>query len=322
MALPDRSDSSTDLYMENGRGYCTLRRGQYMMPVDQKEQERLDIMHTMIQAARPRESRLHNAPFNASRNPETGEPARVLDIGHGTGLWCLEMAEKYQDVQFYGFDMAHMEPKDLHENVDLRSGFDYETEWNLGNFRFDFIHLQMGLGSVSDWPLLYRKIYKHLKPGGWFEHVEIDWTPRSDDDTLNPTGLFRKWWEQYVAPPYGVAGRPLAYNEETGNLLATTGFTQIQKNSKRIRIPTRGWSDSKSERVAGHWWSQAMGSGDGCGHGLEAMSLAVLTRIQRWSPDHAQRLCQDVMKEASDPRVHAYNNLWIWWAQKPFNAPY
>lgn len=285
------------------------------MPVDQKEQERLDIVHTMIKAVRPRLQRLHHAPFNGGRDPRTGAESRVLDVGHGTGIWCLEMAEQYPEAQFFGFDMANMDPKTIHTNVDLRPGFDYEMPWTLGEASFDLIHLSQALGSVGNWPVLYDKIFKHVRPGGWFEHVEIDWQPRCENVTLRPGSLFTEWWERYVMPPYGHIGRPIEYNPNTGRMLEERGFVNIRH--EQFRIPTSGWSNQRHEHVAGHWWIEAMDGSDDRGAGLEAMSLAILTRIQRWTPDHARRLCQDVMREATNANLNAFNNLHVWYAQRP-----
>lgn len=293
---------------------ANLSSNQYLIPIDSKEQERLDIMHTMILAARPKPNRLHHAPFVQRPDPNTGEHPRVLDLGFGTAIWLLDMAEKYADTEFYGVDISNMAPVGLYHNIDLRSPVDYESPWALGENSFDLIHLQMGLGSVGNWPLLYERILAHLKPGGWFEHVEIDWAPCSDDDTL-PPGMLHDWWHKYVKDPYNVVGRPLEYNKDTPNLLLQRGFTNI--NHATYRIPMNGWSNNKAEHVSGTWWENAMAFGEGRGHGFEALSLAVLTRVQRWPADHARKLCEDAMNEAANPAIHAYNSLHIWYAQKP-----
>lgn len=275
-------------------------------------------MHTMIQAARPKSRRLHNAPFVERPDKLTGQYPRVLDLGFGTGIWLLDMANKYERTEFYGLDLANMIPPTVHHNLDFRPHVDYESPWAMGESSFDLIHLQMGLGSVGNWPLLYDRIYKHLKPGAYFEHVEIDWEPRCSDGTLRK-GKYTDWWFEYVSPPYRVASRPINYNPDTGLLLHQKGFVNIQH--EEFRIPTNGWSNDRAERVSGTWWENAMGFGQDRGHGFEAMSLAVLTRWQNWPAEHARKLCADAMAEAGDPRVHAYNVLHIWWAQKPTNAP-
>ena len=276
----------------------------------------------MILAARPRKERLHHAPFNHNRDPATGQSARILDIGSGTAIWLLDMAERYgEKIELYGMDMAQMAPIGMFQNINVLNHVDYESPWALGEGSFDFIHLQMGLGSVGNWPLLYEKVYTHLAPGGWFEHVEVDFTPQCDpqDATLPRDGILCKWWNTYVAPPYTAVGRSITYSPDTGELLRQRGFLSV--NHAEYRVPLNGWSSDHAEHVAGTWWEHAMSYGEGRGHGLEALSLAVLTRVQQWPADHARRLCEDALGEATNPAIHAYNKLHIWWAQKPPEAP-
>jgi len=294
-------------------------RGQYLLPHDDTERDRLDVMHTMFKTARDVPTRLLNAPSQALRRPAGGfdERPRVLDLGCGTGIWMLEMAQEFPTAEFVGVDMHYMGPSTLLDNVLIRAPWDYEGPWALGEGSWDLIHLQMGLGSISDWPGLYRKILRHLVPGqGWFESVEIDWQPRCDDGTLLP-GRLLQWWD-YLRDVFGALGRSLEYNERTGDALHAAGFKDIQHVC--YRLPTNGWSHSPAEHRSGMWWNIVMSQGHEStgGYGLEAMSLAALTRHCHWPPDHARRLCNEALQEASDPSVHTYNNLHIWWARAPY----
>ena len=62
---------------ENGRRYHAYRAGQYLLPNDETEQERLDIIHhifTLTLGGEICQTKLDN-------------PQSILDIGTGTGLW-------------------------------------------------------------------------------------------------------------------------------------------------------------------------------------------------------------------------------------------
>ena len=48
--------------------------------------ERMDIYHTLFLVAR--HQNLHAAPI-----VQTGDRPRILDLGTGTGIWAIDMAE-------------------------------------------------------------------------------------------------------------------------------------------------------------------------------------------------------------------------------------
>lgn len=54
----------------------------------------MDCMHALFREAR--RDRLHEYPIVSY-----GEPPRILDLGCGTGLWCMEMAEWVLPLQLY-----------------------------------------------------------------------------------------------------------------------------------------------------------------------------------------------------------------------------
>lgn len=36
---------------------------------------------------------------------------RILDLGTGTGIWAIEMAEQHPEIQFTGVDLAPIQPE-------------------------------------------------------------------------------------------------------------------------------------------------------------------------------------------------------------------
>ena len=53
----------------------------------QQEKDRMDIYHSMFLVAR--KDKLHNAPIVGPITDQT----RILDVGTGTGIWAIDMAE-------------------------------------------------------------------------------------------------------------------------------------------------------------------------------------------------------------------------------------
>ena len=70
---------------ENGRRYYAYRNGQYFLPNDDQEQERLDLQHHIS---------LIILKGNLFRSP-IKNPQMVLDIGTGTGIWAIDFADKF-----------------------------------------------------------------------------------------------------------------------------------------------------------------------------------------------------------------------------------
>lgn len=70
---------------------CRARNGRlthlgYKFPNDEREQDRLDMLHHMFKLV------LHDRLFLA---PIENGPIRVLDIGTGTGLWAIEFGTSF-----------------------------------------------------------------------------------------------------------------------------------------------------------------------------------------------------------------------------------
>jgi hypothetical protein len=68
---------------ENGRRYHKFREGEYWGPNDEVQNDQLDIAHHMFLMLL--DNKLHLAPIQS--------PQRILDLGCGTGIWCMDMAD-------------------------------------------------------------------------------------------------------------------------------------------------------------------------------------------------------------------------------------
>lgn len=334
MADPGPVETAS-VYVENGRTYTKyhkyqstkceaermtftnhVSRYQYQLPCDATERDRLDIMHQLFKVARGKERRLLSAPFQANTSGAPGDSPRILDLGCGTGIWLLDMAEEYPEAECLGIDLHQMGPPALLKNVTIRASIDYEMPWSLGEQSWDLIHLQCALGSVTNWGHLYFKIIQHLKPGtGWFESVEIDLNPRCDDGSLG-NGKLPSWY-RYISQVYHALNRPIIYDENTGAELERAGFIDI--HHEQYLLPLNGWPLDRKDHTAGMWYNIALSAGENKtgGFGIDAISLLPLTKIFSWPVEHVRQLCEDALKEASDPNIKVYNWLHVWSARAP-----
>lgn len=70
--------------LENGRVYPNFGKNEFGLPMDEAELERNDIQHAKI--TRPLGS-LHLPPIG-------DEPQNILDLGDGTDIWAIDMADQ------------------------------------------------------------------------------------------------------------------------------------------------------------------------------------------------------------------------------------
>lgn len=295
-------------YEENGRQYGGFRKGKYMFPTDEQEMDRMDIYHKFFSVAR--RGALHSTPFipNYDRGP------RILDLGTGTGIWAIDMADKYwhQNAEVWGVDLSLIQPRQIPPNITFQQR-DIESPWHgMELDSWDLIHMRMLNGSIQSWPGIYQQIFRHLKPGfGWLEHVEIDIIPRCDDNTL-PVNSPLVGWAQYLIEATARAYRPIAYNTETKAMLERTGFVEIQEQV--IKVPLNPWPNDPHLKDIGRWYNL------GLTQGLEAFTLGPMTRMSNWTKEDVDRLVAEAKRDICSKKFHTYCNMHIWIARRPAEA--
>ncbi|GAB7364700.1 hypothetical protein MBLNU230_g5500t2 [Neophaeotheca triangularis] len=219
----------------------------------QPEAERLDMTYNIIHKAILNKSPL--APALGNLRVADG-PLRILDLGCGTGLWCLEMAEKYPDAEIYGVDLINITPKswvgsEIPRCITWNMPMDIEdSNWaqkGLPEASFGLINLSGLRGAVADWRALYKKVYRHLKPGsGQIQHIEVDYQPRASDPNVPPDTPFHRWWDLMQA---ATRERPLTTPSffEQRRLLEEAGFVDVQRGTAPMPWENNGLSNREKK---------------------------------------------------------------------------
>ncbi|KAJ1600887.1 hypothetical protein NDA14_004724 [Ustilago hordei] len=112
--------------------------------------------------------------------PEGSRPCRVLDLGCGRGVWCLDMAREWKTSEFVGLDIVPIQPplQEL-EDADL----EHRVSWVIANLleplpfpdaSFDYVHIRFILQGVPEdkWVDIFSEARRILAPGGVLEVVE------------------------------------------------------------------------------------------------------------------------------------------------------
>lgn len=138
---------------ENGRRYHSdrFKKGDYYMPNDEKEQDRLDLYHhiflTMIKG------KLYLAPLD--------NPQRVLDVGTGTGIWAIDFADEHPQAEVIATDISPIQPSWVPPNCRFEVD-DMEEDWTFDENYFDYIHVRTLSGSFADWDRFIEQCWTYV----------------------------------------------------------------------------------------------------------------------------------------------------------------
>lgn len=107
---------------------------------------------------------------------------RVLDIGSGSGDWCLEVAQALPNSEVCGIDLtpymvnyarAQAECRGLQVEFQVMNALE---RLKFSDGTFDLINMRFGASFVlnSLWASLFQEVKRLLRPGGVFVCTEID----------------------------------------------------------------------------------------------------------------------------------------------------
>ncbi|KAF2802747.1 S-adenosyl-L-methionine-dependent methyltransferase [Mytilinidion resinicola] len=284
---------------ENGRRYHGFDNAAYLLPNDEREQDRLEGQHQMWVMALG--GKLHLAPLKQNIG-------NVLDVASGTGNWAMDFADEYPSAKVVGTDLSPIQPN--FRSVPPNCSFiveDSEGEW-IWEERFDFIHSRT-LGSTwRDWPGYFQKCYDFLNPGGYLELHEFTFPFHCDDGTATAENPMMQW-SIYFNEAAAKGGVDMEQCARLDPLLREAGFVEVTK--RRLRLPFTGWSEDPNEKEYGAFYGKAFDWG---------VCVALLTRRLGWSRERAEVFLMEARKDAADVGVHAYIPLYIYTARKPVSA--
>ncbi|CAL8580256.1 hypothetical protein XPA_005985 [Xanthoria parietina] len=294
------SDSILDYEFENGRRYHAYKAGSYPLPNDEQELERIDIKHhvTLLLAG----GHLHLAPLNS--------PKRILDIGTGTGIWAIEMAEQYPHSQVIGTDLSPVQPSWVPDNVRFNIDDCEAKIWTWPEDHFDYVHSRYMIASIGNWASMIRKAYRHTKPGGYFELQELDCRFTSDDNSLFESHNLT-YWSHLITEAAAKYNRPIPRYTDYIHWFEKAGFTDVRQVI--FKCPTNPWPKNKILKEAGKFQLLAHTEG------LEGVSMGLLTRGLAWKAEEVKVLMAKIRPELKDRGIHSYQTTVFITGRKPGN---
>ncbi|KAA8643635.1 class I SAM-dependent methyltransferase [Aspergillus tanneri] len=250
----------TSYRFENGRRYHAYKDGAYWGPNDDKQNEQLDIAHHMFTMLL--DNKLLLAPIDKNIQ-------RALDVGTGTGIWAIDFADEYPSAQVIGTDLSPIQPSFVPPN--LRFEIDDASEpWVYPENHFDLIHVRSLYGAISDWPEFYRSALKHLRPGGWFDQLEMSIQFTSDDGTVTDDHVLAVWSKTFIDAGEKF-GKTFRIADLAKGYMQDVGFQNVTE--RRFKLPIGAWGKDKKLKTLGRW-NQVH-----CEQGIEGWAMALLTRV-------------------------------------------
>ncbi|KAL7272143.1 hypothetical protein RUND412_005061 [Rhizina undulata] len=284
---------------ENGRRYHGYKPGKYVLPNDEAEQDRMDLMHHCLLLA------LHGE-LSACPAIKESPPQRILDIGTGTGIWAIDIADEHPSASVIGVDLSPIQPNYVPPNLVFEVD-DIEEPWHYKANSFDYIHIRGMAGSIYDWPKLYRQAFKALKPGGWIEVQDFCDGFSVDDDSLPPENILAEYsgyWETTAAN----CGREWA-TVAPGIVKALEDVGCVDITETIYKLPIGCWAKGRHEKVLGAYWRQQVIDG------TEGVILAC-GKLLGWEKERVDGFLPDVHAALKNPKFHTYSKFYCTYGRK------
>ncbi|RSM04357.1 hypothetical protein CDV31_010059 [Fusarium ambrosium] len=287
------SESIFDYRNLHGRTFQNSKTTEYWGPNDDRQNNGLDIAHHFMVMLK--NDRLFDAPVT--------HMSKVLDVGTGTGIWAIDMADAYPETEIIGTDISAIQPNWVPPNCAFHIE-DAQLEWTFRPESFDFIHIRALYGSISDWGELYRQAYAALAPGGWIENMEINIHMYSDLPEIrdDPGHIFKRWAKD-------ASHRHGRHHEQAHH---RSGFEKVVE--KTYQVPCGAWSSDPSMKQIGAYNLAFMDES------LEGFALFILREIMGWEYDEVQMFVMEMRRAIRNNKIRPYYLVTNVYAQKPETA--
>ncbi|TWU76057.1 hypothetical protein ED733_007412 [Metarhizium rileyi] len=294
--------------VDGGLRYHAYHAGQYAFPNDENEQYRDNLKHILT---------LHLCEgmyFFAPIQELLQRGAHVLDLGTGTGSWCVEMGDLYPKSTFDGTDLSPIQPDWVPENVSFMvDDIEHVAGWTYGQNELDYIHVRHLIHSIKDRKEMWNRIYSHLKPGGYVEVQEFKYAAACDDNSCDGPYAWRDFLT-YLADGLEALGSDLNGIQHVEGELLEAGFEELHYQD--LKCPLGPWARRLRLQECGHLLRDVVMCG------LEGLSRRPFRDGLRWTPIQIQMFLVDVRKDVNRvengvPSFHSYFPFRSIYARKP-----
>ncbi|KAK2000670.1 methyltransferase domain-containing protein [Colletotrichum falcatum] len=283
---------------EGGRRYQSFQQGIYPLPNDETEQFREEMKHQLVK-------RLLDGDDYVS--PIGNNPQKIMDVGTGTGLWAVDVADKFPSAHVIGVDISPIQNPYAPQNVEWRID-DVQELWSQLYSDLDFVHFRSVSVTLREPVRVIRSAYENLKPGGWIEFQDAGVRIGCDDNTLPEDYAPANFMANFIRTFKTHFGWDLEFPKALPAVLKDTGFVNI--HHRYHKLPIGPWAKDRHQREIGLFLSKDV---------LWQLVRAVLVKWPQMglTKQEADAMEQDIQEAFENTSYHAYLPWISIWAQKP-----
>ncbi|KAM0343520.1 hypothetical protein ACHAPU_008415 [Fusarium lateritium] len=233
---------------------------------------------------------------------------KILDVGTGTGIWAIEFADLYPNVEVVGTDLSPCQPEWVPPNVRFEID-DAVLDWTWDPNEFDFIHIRYIFGAIKDWSALFRQAYRCCAPGGWVQSAEADVEFRCDDGTIEKEPnlkLYKKLFEEGGK----IIGNSFFVYDQQVQGFEDAGFEGIK--TVDYKIPVGDWPKDPKLAEVGKYVRACLEND------IEGYTLMMWQDVLQWPKEEYQLFLMSIRKAIRNPKIHTYMKVRYVYGRKPY----
>lgn len=288
------AESIFDYRKIHGRTFQNSKTTEYWGPNDDRQNNGLDIAHHLVTMLMG--DRLFEAPIGDS-------PSKVLDVGTGTGIWAIDMADTYPSAEVIGTDISPIQPAWVPPNCIFHID-DAQLQWTYRPATFDFVHIRALYGSIGDWGRLYSQVYRALVPGGWLEHFEYNITIYSDIPGIrdDPDHIFKRWARAiFDATDHLGKSCRIGLDGNMRDHATEAGFVNVV--DKKYQVPIGSWSSDPRMRTIGMYNLAFLEES------VDGFAVFLLGEVLGWSYAVVQTFVMEFRNAFRNSKTRPYYNV-------------
>lgn len=233
------------------------------------------------------------------------EPANVLDIGAGTGIWAKEFAIEHPQSSIVGIDLSTIQPQNAAPNVKFLREDAEHSDWS-HHPKFQFIHTRLVITWFQDVEKVIQRIYEQLTPGGWTEFQEQMPIVSSQDGTTRCSAS--EEFGDALQKGIRSIGRDLSRITRMKDLLTKNGFVDVEEHI--LLYPVGIWPKDLKMKELGRLGGQNMAD---LVKGPLVKSLLAGGKTEK----QVMELSKAVIAEIEGGKVHGYVPLYVVYGRRP-----